>query len=60
MTLKHFFLPLSAAEFVLIKLIELGKVETDDISLLLEKFKREDADKDGHLDDDDLKHWSIL
>lgn len=44
----------SAAEFILYKLKEMGKICQDDVSLLMERFKAIDVDHSGTLTTDDL------
>lgn len=44
----------SAAEFVLYKLKELGKITQDDISLMMEEFEELDVDQSGTLSVSDL------
>lgn len=43
-----------AAEFVIYKLKEMGKISQEDISLLLEEFEYLDVDQSGTLSTSDL------
>ncbi|XP_059438944.1 two-pore potassium channel 1-like [Corylus avellana] len=45
----------SAAEFVIYKLKEMGKISSEDVSLVMETFKRLDADQSGSLTKSDLR-----
>lgn len=45
---------LSAAEFVIYKLKEMGKIDQEDVSIVMESFKRYDADQSGTLTESDL------
>ncbi|XP_062162403.1 two-pore potassium channel 1-like [Alnus glutinosa] len=44
----------SAAEFVIYKLKEMGKISSEDVSVVMETFKRLDADQSGTLTKSDL------
>ncbi|KAF5474973.1 hypothetical protein F2P56_006826 [Juglans regia] len=43
-----------AAEFVIYKLKEMGKIDQEDVSIVMESFKRYDADQSGTLTESDL------
>ena len=45
---------ISAAEFVVYKLKEMGKINQEDIALLMETFKKLDIDHSGTLTTSDL------
>jgi len=45
----------SAAEFVLYKLKEMGKITQQDISLVMEEFEELDVDQSGSLSVSDIK-----
>lgn len=48
------FLYYSAAEFIVYKLKEMGKISNDDITLVMECFKQLDVDHSGTLTEADL------
>lgn len=45
---------ISAAEFVIYKLKEMGKIDQEDVAIVMESFKRYDADQSGTLTESDL------
>jgi potassium channel subfamily K len=53
--LSHsFFLFHSAAEFIIYKLKEMGKISQEDISLVMEEFEDLDVDQSGALSPSDI------
>ncbi|GLT62592.1 hypothetical protein SLA2020_352150 [Shorea laevis] len=51
----YFFLFHSAAEFIIYKLKEMGKISQEDILLILEEFEDLDVDQSGTLTASDIK-----
>lgn len=49
-----FFLLYSAAEFILFKLKEMGKITQEDVSLVMEEFEDLDVDQSGTLSVSDI------
>lgn len=52
--LHSFFVFHSAAEFILYKLKEMGKITQEDISLVMEEFEDLDVDQSGTLSVSDI------
>lgn len=55
LTFNIFCFP-SAAEFVVYKLKEMGKISQEDISVVMEIFRKLDRDKSGTLTEADLRY----
>ena len=51
---KFLVVQCSAAEFVVFKLKEMGKISEEDVPLVLEGFKALDVDRSGTLTENDL------
>lgn len=51
---RVWFLCISASEFVLYKLKEMGKISQEDISVVMEAFQKLDIDQSGTLTASDL------
>lgn len=51
---------ISAAEFVIYKLKEMGKINQEDVSPILETFKKFDIDQSGSLTEADIVTSSSL
>jgi potassium channel subfamily K len=49
-----FGLLISAAEFIVYTLKEMGKISQEDISLVMERFRKLDVDQSGTLTESDI------